>query len=78
MFAWLKPFLSDLPEEWHLVALSNIEVEIEQQDLNIVHGLTINTLEIVVGIFYCLQSICYGNNFTHTVTVHINVISISL
>ena len=45
-------FTGSLPAEKYLVASSNKNLDIGQQALDVVHGLTKNTLEIVLNIFY--------------------------
>ena len=41
-------FLFGLREDWHLIALSNNNVNIGQRDLSVVHGLLLKLQEIVL------------------------------
>ena len=57
---------------WHLVALSNNNMDIGQQDWAVVLGLTMNTLGIVLDIFYCsLSNLVYLMFLSHNYNSHI-------
>ena len=73
-FAWLVDF--DMQEEWHLVALSNIHVDIGQWD-KLVHGKKKSTQDIVLDIIYFNPSILMWL-ISKSHTFHTNQITIPL